>query len=294
MHRFPFANVLGRSCGLMALCLCLVGREAPADTRVISLAPNLTELVYALGFGQHLVGRSSACDYPTGALDVTVVGGFGRPNWEALINLQPDWVIATDLEKPGLMKQLERHGIRALTLPCESWAELIEAAQQIASALGAPERADAWIATMTSRKEALRDQTRAFWADRDPLTLYAEVWGQPIMTPGRRSFLHEVILWTGADSLSTRLPTRYQSVSTEWLVEQNPDVILLAYMVSDYAVADRLRQRLGWSRIRALQTNQIIDDIDPDWLLRPGPRLIKGAEALAERLRAIALGDEVE
>ena len=96
--------------------------------RVVSLAPSLTELVCALGLGDHLVGRSSACDYPLSVCQLPIAGGFGRPQLEMVENLKPDVVLATDVEKPGALHRLEKMGVRVLILPCEGWTDLMSAA----------------------------------------------------------------------------------------------------------------------------------------------------------------------
>lgn len=269
-------------CGLL-LTVSTCADDAPV-LRVVSLAPNLTELIFALGLQEHLAGRSSACDYPPEAETVTVVGGFGRPNLEALWRVRPDIVVATDLEKKGLIQQLQRQGVRVLLLPCESWDELKQAASRLADAVHQPERATAWIEELDARLNALRAQAHARWGDDGGPSIYLEVWGKPITTIGRQSYLHELIEMLGGRNVTGALPGRYPSVSSEWVIRENPDVIVLAYMLEDMQAADGVRTRLGWSSISAIREGQIIDGIAPDLLLRPGPRLIEGAEQLAEQL----------
>ncbi len=276
---------------MWALCLVVIPyADAMADSgalptrRLVSLAPNLTELVYALGLEEHLVGRSSACDYPPESVAVPVVGGFGRPNREALWQTRPDVVIATDLEKPGVIQQLEQRGVQVLILPCESWDELKEAALSIASSLKQRERARGWIEELDERLDALRARVASRWGDEGGPSVYVEVWGRPLTTAGGHSFLHEVITLAGGRNVTGDLRARYQSVSSEWVIRQDPQVILLAYMLADMQVTESIRSRIGWSAIDAIRHDRIIDGISPDLLLRPGPRLIEGAERLAERL----------
>lgn len=269
-------------CGLM-MTVSARAEDAPV-LRIVSLAPNLTELIFALGLQEHLAGRSSACDYPPEAASVPVVGGFGRPNWEALWQVRPDIVVATDLEKKGIIQQLERQGAHVLLLPCESWTELKQAATQLAEALNQPERATVWIEELDTRLDALRARAQARWDDDERPSVYVEVWGKPMTTACGESFLHEVIDVVGGRNVTGDLPGRYRSISSEWVIEQDPDVILLAYMLENMQAADSVRKRIGWSSIRAIREGRIIDGIKPDLLLRPGPRLIDGAEQLAEQL----------
>lgn len=260
----------------------------PAPTfRVISLAPSLTELIYDLGLEEFLVGRTNTCDFPETVRQVPVVGGFGRPNWEALLIARPDVVLATALEKPGLMQRLTERDIQALLLPCNSWADLKDAARQIAEVVNRSEAGQQWVTALEQRIEDLSTEVEQYWQDRARPRIYVEVWGQPILTAGASSFLHDVVSLAGGDHLGRELRGDYPAISAEWVIQQNPDSILLAYMLPDMRPAEALRKRLGWSTMDAVRQNRIVDDIDPDWLLRPGPRLIKGAETLAQRLMTL-------
>jgi iron complex transport system substrate-binding protein len=276
---------------LWALLLPAAGAAAGPAPRVVSLAPSLTELMYAMELDAYLVGRSSACDYPDAATAVPVVGGFGRPNWEALWQQRPDLVLATDLEKPGLREQLAERGVDVLLLPCESWNELRAAATAIGDALDQPESAQAWRDGLDRRLAALQQRVARLRGTRPAPSIYVEVWGSPIMTAGRDSFLNEIIRTAGARPVGASLRGRYQAVSSEWVLKEDPDVILLAYMLADLQPADRLAQRLGWGALTALKQGRVIDGIHPDLLLRPGPRLIDGVEQLVERLWALPLPD---
>lgn len=275
------------------VCLFLSSVVAGADDapaiRLVSLSPNLTELVYAMGLESHLVGRSSACDYPSSVTNVAVVGGFGRPNREALRQARPDVVIATDLEQPGIARHLEAYDVKLLSLPCESWAGLKTAAVEIGRALESVGRADAWVEQLDARLAALRERVRNRLDGCEPARVYVEVWGRPITTAGGDSFLHEVIEAAGGRNIAHDLRGGYPTISSEWVIRENPEVVLLAYMLSDLRAADAVTNRLGWASIAAVRDGRVVDGIDPDLLLRPGPRLIDGAEKLADALAAMAV-----
>ncbi len=274
-----------RSClaaGLLLAATCANAADDGATVRLVSLAPNLTELVYELELEDHLVGRSSACDYPAAVAEVAVVGGFGRPNWEALWQVRPDVVIATDLEKPGVRQQLEKRGVTVLLLPCESWDELRSAAGALGDAMNEDERAARWVERLDKRLAALRERVAEQWAGRDPPRVYVEVWGRPVTTAGGRTFLHDVVEIAGGRNVGGDLRNRYPAVSSEWVIRENPEVILLAYMLADMQASAALGKRIGWATIDAIRNDRVIDHIASDLLLRPGPRLIDGAEQLAD------------
>lgn len=257
----------------------------PAKPTVVSLSPNLTELIYTLGLEAHLIGRSSACDYPAEAQTLTVVGDFGRPNAEALRLLMPDLVFLTDLEKPGLIRQMEEAGCRVLQLPCESWATLMSAAREIAKALGAPEKGEAWTRQMEKRRAALQRASDEFFAQRPRPRLFVEIWSDPVTTAGGDTFITDLVTLAGGINIAAAFKTRYTQVSSEWVVQENPDIILLAWMTGAKNGAQTIARRPGWADIKAVKEGALITDIHPDLLLRSGPRTIEGAEALFQRLK---------
>lgn len=270
---------------LLAAARCQAGGRADAAPhRVVSLAPSLTELVYALGFGDRMVGRSSACDFPPEAKALPVVGGFGRPNLEAVQGLRPDLLIATSLEKRGIIRRMNELGVETLLLPCESWTELLQAARALGKALGEAAAAERWVQDMTARREALARQVNAFYAGRARPRVYVEVWSDPLTTPGAGTFLDDLVRLAGGTNVAGSLRRPYAQVSAEWVIRQNPQAILLAYMMPAAGAAQHLRERPGWGGIDAVQNGALCTNIPPDWLLRPGPRLIGGAEIFARWL----------
>jgi len=277
-----------RATCLVLLLLTACARLTPAAEALVraavSLAPSLTELVFSLGLGDRLVGRSSACDYPPEAQALPVLGDFGRPNWEALLQIKPDLLLATDLEKPGLLRRLEGQGIQALLLPCESWQDLMEAARVISRELGDEEAGRRWVEIMEARRTALEQRVVLFYAERARPLVYLEVWGDPPMTAGRDSFANDLITLAGGRNIGAALGRRYATVSLEWILAEDPDAIVVAYMTTNAPVAERMMQRPGWGQLRAVRKKRICAEINPDWLLRPGPRMLDGAEAMAEWL----------
>ena len=252
--------------------------------RVVSLAPNLTELMFYLGFGSNLVGRSSACDYPSETRQSPVVGGFGRPNWEMLASLRPDLVLATDLEKPALLDRLRERGVQTLLLPCESWDQLMRAGLAIGEALDRRAMGEKFVHDMTARRHALEKRVSDFYRDKPRPRVYVEVWGDPLTTVGGDSFIDDLVQWAGGVNIAAALHSSYIHVSAEWIIRQDPDVILLAYMFPQASSAERVVKRPGWDQMRAVRQNTICANIHPDLLLRSGPRLLDGAEELAEWL----------
>ena len=270
---------------LFLIFLCSVCPQLFAsEIRIVSLSPSLTELICDMGMADCLVGRSTACDYPESVKSVPVVGDFGRPNWERIIRINPDAVVATDLERPAMLKRLKSAGIHVLLLPCENWKALLDAARSISQAAGRSESGEDWISNMQARRDALQERVQTFYAGRPRLRVYAEVWGNPLTTPSGSTFISDLITLAGGINIAETLDGKYVHVSAEWVVRQDPDVILLAYMLGSADAAVVVKSRVGWSALRAVRNDAICSSVPPDHLLRPGPRMLDGAKAFAEWL----------
>lgn len=276
--RFWLISLLGIA------CIGSVHAEPPPQPRIVSLAPNLTELLVEMDLGYLLVGRSSACDYPSHITLLPIVGGFGRPNWEALLAVRPTLVIATALEKPGLLKQLEKQGIRTLLLPCESWEDMKHAANAISEAAGKPEAGIKWCEGLRIRLSNVDERVKKFWDGRERPLVYAEIWNNPLTTAGRDTFFNDLIERAGGRNMGSALSAQYPTISPEWILAENPDVILLAYMLPGAVSIDSLRSRIGWANLDAIRNHRVIAHIHPDLLLRPGPRLVDGLEQITTYL----------
>jgi len=244
--------------------------------------------MYSLGFETQLVARSSACDFPPEARALPVAGDFGRPNLEAIERLQPSLMIVTDVENPASLRALRQTGVKCMELSCEGWSNLLAAARAIGRELGDPERADRWVASMSARREAIKQRSDNTWNDRTRPRIYVEIWKEPLTTAGHSSFLGDLVTLAGGQNIAATLPEKYPHVSSEWVIRENPDAIVLLYMLEqgNDPVAD-VKKRTGWGGIRAVRTGAISANIRPDLLLRSGPRCLDGADKLAEFLRGL-------
>jgi len=266
----------------------LSARAAPAGARkpaqrIVSLAPSVTEMLFALGLGDRIVGATDHCDFPPEAKKIPRVGGLGRPNIEKLLSLAPDIVIATDLERKDLAEALRRAGIQVLELKIGDFAELFDAEREIGDAVGEPQQAARQVREMQAQLDAAAKLCAGVPRDRLP-RVFIEVWSDPLITAGGRSFLDDVVARAGGVNVAHDLEQDYPTINPERVVEWNPDVILLCYMTESQNAATQIAGRIGWGGIKAVREGRIIADISPDALLRPGPRLVAGVQRLAERL----------
>ena len=153
-------------------------RHVPADRvpsgkpRIVSLRPSVTEIVFALGRGDWLVGATDRCDYPPEAMKIARVGGYGAPNVEKLLALRPDLVIADGLERNEVAELLRRSGIRVLDVRIRNFEELFDAIRQIGKAVDRRQQAGGLVARMQAELEAVAAKTALHPPESVPRSLW--------------------------------------------------------------------------------------------------------------------------
>ena len=161
--------------------------------RIVSLAPSVTEILFALAMGDSLVGATDHCDYPPEAVSIERVGGFGTPNVEKLLALSPDLVIAAGLEREEVAEVLRRSGIRVLDVRIRNFEELFDAIRQIGEAVDRSQQAEGVVARMRAELEAVTAQNGTTPRRQRP-KVFVEIGDHPLMTAGGTSFLDDLIV----------------------------------------------------------------------------------------------------
>jgi iron complex transport system substrate-binding protein len=258
-----------------------VALAAPAR-RIVSLSPASTELLFALGLGARVVGRTHFCDWPPAVRAVADLGNGIEPDVEAVAATRPDLVLlyASAANRPAA-DRLAALGIPTAVLRLDLASDLVRAARLIGRLAGARAAAESLVAVLDSSLAAVA----ARWAARSGggrrPRLYVDAWASPPMTVGRGSFLSEVIRAAGADNVFGDLAASSATVSLEAIAARDPDAILI--MATDTAHVPDLAARPGWRVVRAVREGRVL--VVP-WSLygRPSPRMPAAAADLAERL----------
>jgi iron complex transport system substrate-binding protein len=244
--------------------------------RIISLAPNLTEILFELGLGDQIVGVTNYCTYPPEALQKEKVGGFINPNLEKIVRLQPDLVVAEQWPSSKTIPRLREFGLQVFeVISPRSFEEIYQVIRGVGEAVNRSPGAKRLIQQMKKRLEAIEARTSRL--SPSP-SIYVEV-DLPSWTIGKQSFITEALFLCGARNLFEDVDRRSFQASKEMIVDRNPDVIL-AYTVA----APAIRQRLGWEGIKAVQEERIIDDLERSLLSHGNHRLIEGMEQLQARI----------
>lgn len=240
--------------------------------RVLSIAPSNTEIVYALGAEQLLVGTTESCDYPAEAKKLPRVSGFQIGDMEKIRALNPDLVIANELVNGRLIAELDKANIRTLTVNPKTLDDIYGSIRLVGQAVGKTDRAEEIVATMKQRIQKVRQAASKPKVRPRVLVMYGV---NPIYTNPPDSFLHDLIHIAGGDDV-VDTPLDGNILSTERGLALAPDVILC-----DTNLRDKVRQLPGWSAIPAVQKSRFFTTSEPSLLSRPGPRIVQGLEELA-------------
>lgn len=263
-------------------CRSKSAAPAVASPRVVSLAPNLTEIVYAIGAGPHLVGRTTACDFPSQEVArVPAVGGFGEPSMELLLAARPDVILDVALSDTSTARKMAAAGLQRSHIPCSHLDEIPVAIRTVGRLVGRDSEAEAVAGDMRRQIDALRAES-ATRTNRP--TVLVEIWGDPVMTAGRGSFISELVGLAGGRNMGDEVDTEYYAVSAEWVVSRNPDIILCLYMAQTGTPRQQVATRQGWDTVAAVRTGRVYDGFDNNMILRPGPRVLQSIDVLRRRI----------
>jgi iron complex transport system substrate-binding protein len=253
--------------------------EEPAQA-IISLSPNMTEILFGVGAGDRLIGRDSNSIYPEAALDAVDLGGMwdGIPV-EDILAMEPDLILAGEIYSTEAIAELRDLGLTVYwQANPDDFEGLFENIRDIAVLTGTEDQAEELIGSLERRVEAMDAKLEDI--DESPLVFYELDASEPAnpWTPGAGTFISYVIQKANARNLGDNLEGEWVQISSEELIAQNPEVILLSDAL--YGVtAESVAQRPGWSEIKAVLDGKVYP-IDPFLLSVPGPRLVDGFEQL--------------
>lgn len=262
-----------------------LGREvtlaAPAQ-RVVSLAPSNTEILFAVGAGALVVGRDEFSDYPAEAAAIESVGGsMGEYSAEAIVALEPDLVLAAEINPPELVRQLEDLGLTVYYLSNPTTIEEMYTNLEIVAQLTGQDVTEL-VDSLKARVAAVDEKIAPISAR--PSVFYEIDASDPAKpyTYGPNSFGDLLITRAGGSNVGGAATDPYPQLSLEQIVVANPSIIVLGDSMWG-VTAESVLTRAGWETIEAVKSNQIFP-IDDNLISRPGPRLVDGLEALAKIL----------
>jgi len=249
--------------------------------RIVSLAPSLTETIYALGLQDRLVGDTDFCDFPPDAQKKTKVGGAINPSIEEIVALRPDLVLVTkSLNRLETVRALDNLGISSYATDPHTVKDILSSTERLADLLGVSETGAALGADLEHRLADLQQRLSGL----PPRRVLFVVWSDPLISVGKNTFIADALKWAGAASIVDSSQD-WPQMSLEEVVRLQPDFLVFAASHSDSAAPGDLEgiaERPGWRGLEAVRNHRFA--LISEAVNRPAPRLISAIEDLARQV----------
>ena len=270
-----------------------LGREVTIEKlpqRIVSLAPSNTEMLFALGLGDKIVGTTDYCDYPEAAKSKTRVSGYSTPDLEKLVSVEPDFIVAESIQEKTVLPALEKLGIPVFVTSATSIDIILKDIEALGKINGKSKAAEKLIAKMTQRIEAITSRTTSLTQDDRPQVLYV-IWFNPIWTMGSNTFTDDLITQSGGINIFSADFEKSRVVSLEAVVNKNPQVIIVSAMAtSAEMIFNSIKKETRLVTVDAIENNRIYKISDSNIIERPGPRIIEGLEEMAKLIHPELFG----
>jgi iron complex transport system substrate-binding protein len=243
-------------------------------SRAISLAPSLTEIVFAVGGGDKLIGDTTYCNYPAEAEKIQKVGDTISPNLEAIIALKPDVVLVTTASQiETFSKRLEEQHIAVFITDPKDLEGVYRSISTIGEILGTTEKAETLVAGLKKRVAAVEAKTES----APPYRVFVQISEEPLYAAGGPTFITDLIQRAGGFSVTEKINDAFPKLSKETALAMQPDVILIS------AGDGNQKENSVFAGSPAVRNKKVFL-IDGDLLSRPGPRSVDALEQIAEKL----------
>ena len=263
----------------------------PAETprRIVSMAPNITEILFALGLGGRVVGVTRFCDWPPEAKAIPKIGGLVDPNVEVIRSLDPGLVIAFRGNPLRLVDRIRKLGLPVFVLDIgQGLDNLFPLVERIGRVTRAESAATGLVARLRGRVEGVDTGLRDI---RSRPKVFVLLYGQGLWTCGGESYVDDLIARAGGTNIASSLPKKWVLYKRERIIKDDPDVIfIMARSSSDFAAGrDRFARMPGMDGIKAVKRGRIYE-LDENAASRFGPRLVEILARMAELLHPERFG----
>jgi len=253
--------------------------------RIVSVAPNITEILFELGVDDRLVGVSSFCDYPEAAKQKSKIGGLSNPSLEAVVSLKPDMVFLTHDGNPQAFEErLRSMKIRTVVIQARKISDLPRGIRQVGAVVGATEKAEFLAVNIEKRINVFVERQRISPGLAKPAKkqkVLFIIWPDPLIVAGPGTTTDEALTLLGLDNIAAQTSTAYPKYSIEEILRQAPDLIFIGKGNGMDKVADGLLRRL--KTVPAVRNGRVF--YVSDYLYRLGPRTMNGVDELATHLK---------
>jgi len=250
--------------------------------RIVSMAPNVTEMLFAIGLDEEIVGVTDFCDFPDAARQKPKIGGYYNPSIETILSLAPDVIIATpDGYSKERIEKLDQAGISVFLVNPQKIDEVLETMLTLGKVTGKDDVAKQVVGNLRARVEAVREKVISIPVEKRPKVFY-EIGHDPLITAGPGNFVDNLISAAGGINIASDAPTDWPRYSIEAVIMKAPDVIITAPHVASEGDAATEANASVWQKYKTIPAvqNGRIYPVNPDILLRSGPRIVDGLEKL--------------
>jgi iron complex transport system substrate-binding protein len=258
------------------------GRSVVLDKKprkIVSLSPSNTEILFALGAGDKVVGVTSFCDYPEEAKKIERMGDYEGPNIELIRKAQPDVVLAGYVQEETV-KMLEKMGIPVVISEAESFEAIYHSISLIGEITGTETEAEKIIKGMKDKIAEIQAKIK----DKEKPRVFYVVWKDPLTTAGSRTFINDVIKAAGGINVAEKVES-WAIYSAEEMIKDNPDMLIAAFHSTDEGMTreDLSRDRI-FSMLECVKQGKVYVMPDDNIISRPGPRIVLAIEDMARVL----------
>ena len=248
--------------------------------RIISLSPSNTEMVYALGLQDRLVGVTSYDDYPPDAKTKPIVSDYSTVDLEKIVNAKPDLVLADNIQKNDTIPALEKLGITVYTMTPNNTDGIFNEIKVLGRITGKTQAADNLVSSLQTRIQAVADKTAKLTDAEKPRVLFV-TWYDPIWTAGTDTMIQYLIDQAGGTNIAGDL-NGYATITLESVIQRNPQVIVvMSSMGTQNASLDYIMSNEQFKSTDAVKNGRVYE-IDADIFGRTTPRIVDGLETLAK------------
>ena len=248
---------------------------ATEPQRIVSLAPANTEILFALGLGDRVIGVTTYDDYPSEVASITKVGDFTTPNIEAIAAARPDLILATTGVQADALAKLKALGATVIAIDPQNLDGVYTDIERVGSATGTSEKASQLVGSMKAEVDGVKKAVEGTGA----VTAFIEISQNPLYSAGKGTLMDELLTLAGGTNVVTQ--PGYVAYSAEQLIKADPQV----YLATKGSMSDpaALAKRAGFDKLSAVKSGRVVI-LDDNLVSRPGPRIVEGLKQIAAGL----------
>lgn len=248
--------------------------------RIISIAPSNTEILFALGLEDKIVGITNYCNFPEETKNIEKIGETFPLNLEKIVSLKPDLILAY-AGQLNEIPRLRELGLNTIVIEPLSLKETLKSIQMVATVGGIPEKGNILVENLSQRVDQIKTEVSNLEITKKPKVFIGGIY-ETIWTPGEGTLFNELISLAGGINIAAGF-SGWTKISLEFIVKEDPDIIIIPIGAmnpgDELKIKENIYQRPGWSNLSAVKTQKIFI-VNEDLFFRPGPRLVDGLERL--------------